>query len=77
LHFYHADSNSDVLEPDGGVPWLNDVWAPKGERPLALGHHRYEWLYVYGFVEPATGRTMWNVSNAVCKERSRRWVGRN
>jgi hypothetical protein len=42
--------------------------APKGERPLALGHHRYEWLYVHGFVEPTTGRTMWNVSNAVCKE---------
>ena len=44
------------------------VWAPKGKRPVALGHHRYEWLYVWGFVEPATGATVWNVSNAVCKE---------
>jgi transposase len=22
-------------------------------------HHRYEWLYVYGFVEPKTGKTLW------------------
>ena len=47
---------------------MRGIWAPKGERPIALGHHRYEWLYVWGFVEPATGNTVWNVSNAVCKE---------
>src|SRR5579864_2905197 len=52
----------------GLKPITRGVWSPKGERPLALGHHRYEWLYVYGFVEPTTGRTVWNVSNAVCKE---------
>jgi hypothetical protein len=44
------------------------VWAPKGERPIAIGHHRFEGLYVTGFVEPATGRTVWNVANAVSKE---------
>jgi transposase len=43
------------------------VWAPIGERPVALGHHRFEWLYVTGFVEPATGRTVWNVSNGISK----------
>jgi len=47
----------------GLKPITRGVWAPKGERPIALGHHRYEWLYVHGFVEPATGRTVWNVSN--------------
>ena len=52
----------------GLKPILRGVWAPKGERPIALGHHRYEWLYVYGFVEPATGRTVWNVANVACKE---------
>ena len=61
----------------GLKPITRGVWAPIGERPIALGHHRYEWLYVSGFVvsktrlrhdEPATGRTVWNVSNAVCKE---------
>src|ERR1035437_10248904 len=25
-------------------------------------------LYVAGFVEPETGQTVWNISNAVCKE---------
>jgi hypothetical protein len=30
--------------------------------------HRFEWLYVTGFVKPATGRTVWNIANAVCKE---------
>lgn len=44
------------------------MWAPKGERPVALGHHRFEWLYVTGFVEPASGRTVWNISNSICKE---------
>jgi hypothetical protein len=44
------------------------VWAPIGERPIALGHHRFEWLYVAGFVEPETGQTVWNVANAVGKE---------
>ncbi len=48
-------------------PITRGVWAPKGERPVALGHHRFEWLYVTGFVEPATGRTVWNISNAICK----------
>src|SRR5271167_695007 len=52
----------------GLKPITRGVWAPIGERPIALGHHRFEWLYVAGFVEPATGQTVWNVSNAVCKE---------
>ena len=52
----------------GLKPITRGVWAPVGERPIALGHHRFEWLYVTGFVEPATGQTVWNVSNAVCKE---------
>jgi transposase len=34
---------------------------------VAIGHHRFEWLYVTGFVEPATGRTVWNVSNNISK----------
>ena len=52
----------------GLKPIVRGVWAPVGERPIALGHHRFEWLYVTGFVEPATGQTVWNVANAVCKE---------
>lgn len=52
----------------GLKPILRGVWAPKGERPIALGHHPLRMLYVWGFVEPSTGATVWNVSNAVCKE---------
>ena len=51
----------------GLKPITRGVWAPIGERPVAIGHHRFEWLYVTGFVEPATGRTVWNVSNNVSK----------
>jgi hypothetical protein len=36
----------------GLKPITRGVWAPIGERPIALGHHRFEWLYVTGFVEP-------------------------
>src|SRR3982750_2684282 len=27
----------------GLKPSLRRVWAPKGQRPIALGHHRYKW----------------------------------
>jgi hypothetical protein len=52
----------------GLKPIVRGVWAPVGERPIAPGNHRFEWLYVTGFVEPASGHTMWNIANAVCKE---------
>ena len=43
----------------GLKPIIRKVWAPIGERPSALVHPRYEWLYVYGFVELKTGKTLW------------------
>jgi transposase len=43
------------------------VWAPIGERPIAFGHHRYEWLYVTAFVAPASGETVWFLSNGIDK----------
>jgi hypothetical protein len=52
----------------GLKPIVRGVWAPVGERPIALGHHRFEWLYVTGFVEPVSDRTVWNIANTVCKE---------
>ena len=52
----------------GLKPITRRIWAPIGERPIALGHHRFEWLYVTGFVEPETGRTVWSVSNTISKE---------
>ena len=43
----------------GLLPVLRRVWAPKGQRPLAAVRRKYEWLYVYGFVRPATGHSWW------------------
>ena len=48
-------------------PIIPRVWAPKGQRPIALGHHRYKWLYVTAFVQPTSGETFWYVSNGVSK----------
>jgi hypothetical protein len=44
------------------------VWAPVGERPVAHGHHRFDWLYVTALASPATGETFWYLSNGVSKE---------
>jgi DDE superfamily endonuclease len=41
------------------------IWAPRGCRPVAEGHHRYRWLYLYGFVRPATGAVVWFIADAV------------
>ena len=30
-----------------------------GERPTALGHHRYRWLHVAAFVQPTSGEAIW------------------
>lgn len=43
----------------GLKPILRKVWSPVGTRPIAVVQHRYEWVYVYGFVEPKTGKTCW------------------
>jgi transposase len=43
----------------GLKPILKKVWSPIGRRPTAVVQHQYEWLYVYGFVEPKTGKTLW------------------
>lgn len=51
----------------GLKPIRRRVWAPKGERPVALGHHRYEWLYVTAFTQPTSGETVWYLSNGVSK----------
>ena len=47
---------------------LRRRWAPKGRRPVAVGHPRYEWLYLYGFVHPDTGRVVWFVCSTVDAE---------
>jgi len=43
----------------GLKPLLRRVWVRKGSRPRVIVQTRYQWLYVYGFVHPQTGRTEW------------------
>ncbi|OAN50488.1 hypothetical protein A6A05_12540 [Magnetospirillum moscoviense] len=51
----------------GLKPVHRRAWAPVGERPIALGHHRFEWLHLIAFVEPTGGETVWYLVNAVNK----------
>lgn len=34
---------------------LTKVWAPRNSRPTAVKQTRYEWVYLYGAVDPLTG----------------------
>lgn len=40
----------------GLQPVMRRTWALRGQRPRAYARRRYAWLYVYGFVRPATGQ---------------------
>jgi DDE superfamily endonuclease len=42
----------------GLKPIARRVWALRGRRPAASGRTVYEWLSVYGFVHPASGRNL-------------------
>jgi hypothetical protein len=35
------------------------VYVPEGEVPIASVNWRFEWLWLYGFVEPQSGQTYW------------------
>ncbi len=43
----------------GLKPILRRVWARRGQRARAVVRPRYEWEYVYGFVQPESGATEW------------------
>jgi transposase len=41
----------------GLLPIVRKVWAKRGSRPVRIVETRYQWLYLYGFVHPQSGRT--------------------
>jgi hypothetical protein len=43
------------------------VWAPVGLRPIALGHHRRQWLHAVAFVQPTSGETVWHPATGLWK----------
>jgi transposase len=49
----------------GLKPLLRRVWAPIGQRPLAVVQHRFAWRYLVGFVHPASGRTVFHLATSV------------
>jgi transposase len=67
----HPGKSVEVFATDehrvGLKPILRRVWAPRGERPRAPGHHRFEWLYVIAFVQPSSGEVFWYLANGVSK----------
>jgi transposase len=52
----------------GLLPVVRRVWAPRGQRPTASVERHYQWLYVYGFVRPATGQSWWCLLPTVTTE---------
>lgn len=52
----------------GLKPILRKVRAPRGERPRALVHPRYEWTYLSAFVHPKSGSTSFWLTSTVSKE---------
>lgn len=47
---------------------LRKRWCPRGVRPPWLVHDRYEWLWLYAAVEPATGQSLFVLLPRVTKE---------
>jgi hypothetical protein len=43
----------------GLKPIPRRLWARKGTRVRAVVRPRYQWMYLYGFVEPQSGKTTW------------------
>ncbi|HEX4205598.1 MAG TPA: IS630 family transposase [Ktedonobacteraceae bacterium] len=43
----------------GLKPILRRVWARIGSRVRAVVRPRYQWMYLYGFVQPQSGATSW------------------
>lgn len=59
----HPEAQVEIWAMDehrvGLKPVIRRVWARKGHRPFVRVHQRYEWLYVYGFLQPETGQSQW------------------
>lgn len=47
---------------------MRKVWAPVGSRPIASANRCYQWVYLYGFVQPSTGHVEWLILPTVNTE---------
>jgi transposase len=60
---HHPNASIELWAQDearlGLTPIIRRVWGAKGKRPIAPSRRCYEWVYVYGFVHPTSGRVEW------------------
>jgi hypothetical protein len=65
----HPDRPVEAWAADGprlGLkPVRRRVRAPVGQRPIALGHHRYRWLHVVASVGPSGGEAVWHLASGL------------
>jgi len=63
LSLAYPEATLDLWSMDehriGLKPILRRVWAKKGTRVRAVVRPRYQWMYVYGFVQPHSGKSSW------------------
>ncbi|QBD77345.1 IS630 family transposase [Ktedonosporobacter rubrisoli] len=63
LREQYPEAQIDLWSQDehriGLKPILRRVWARKGSRVQAVVRPRYQWMYLYGFVQPQSGATSW------------------
>jgi hypothetical protein len=59
----HPDAVVETWSQDEGriglKPIVRRIWVRRKTRPRAINNQRYDWLYAYGFVQPARGQTWW------------------
>jgi len=63
VQHHHSQASVELWTMDehriGLKPILRRIWAPKGATVKAPVAQRYEWMYVFAFVHPQSGRTSW------------------
>ena len=63
LQTEYPDADVEVWAVDehclGLKPVTRRVWVDEWTTPIAEVNWRYEWLWLYGFVQPQTGKTYW------------------
>ena len=52
----------------GLKPILRRIWVRKGSHPRVTVQQRFQWLYVYSFVQPTSGHTEWYLLPGVTAE---------
>lgn len=63
LQIEHPEATIQVWSMDehrlGLKPVLRRVWVSDGWQPIAQVNWRFQWLWLYGFVQPESGETYW------------------